>query len=287
MIPCLMPLFTHYIAVDWSAANAPTMGKDSIWAAESGHAPSNIPTRFEAMQTLRARISQAIAHDERLLIGFDFAFGYPAGISQAICGDNHWRSLWAYLAQHVTNGPQNINNRFEVAGKMNRAIGLSEGPFWGHPWQHSYDNLGPKRPVDLPPSTAQHRIVETRTKGAKSIFQLAYNGAVGSQSILGMAALHGLISDPDIGSHIAVWPFETKLSGDFSKSVTLVEIYPSSHVVDTDAHDILDAAQVISVARDFANWDKTGALLDKLSAFGLSDMERDIVTRTEGWILGQ
>ena len=282
-----MPLFTHYMAVDWSAANAPTSGKDSIWMAEAAQPPSNISTRRDAVDVMRARIKQAIAHNERLLIGFDFAFGYPAGIGKVICGDDNWRSLWAYLAKHVSDGPKNKSNRLDVAGKMNRAIGLDEGPFWGHPWQHSYDNLGPKRPLNLPPSMAQHRIVETRATGAKSVFQLAYNGAVGSQSILGMAALHGLITDSEIGHHIAVWPFETTLSGDFSKAVTFAEIYPSSHAVDKDSHAILDAAQVISVARDFAYWDKTGALLDKLSAYGLSDMERNIVTQTEGWILGQ
>jgi len=48
----------------------------------------------------------------------------------------------------------------------------------------------------------------------------------------------------------------------------------------------LDAAQVMSVARDLAYWDKTGALEDKLSAFGLTDMQRDIVMTEEGWILG-
>ena len=48
-----MPLFDRYIAVDWSAANSPKRGKDSIWICEfgpEGQVPSvNPPTRQAAM----------------------------------------------------------------------------------------------------------------------------------------------------------------------------------------------------------------------------------------------
>lgn len=290
-----MPLFTHYIALDWSASQTPKRGKDSIWYAEARaqgvSVPINMPTRAAAVEALRARMTRAVAADERLLVGCDFAFGYPAGLAGALTGRGHWQSVWAYLATAVVDGADNHNNRYGVAAAMNRALalgpgGAADGPFWGHPHQHSYTDLGPKKPTDLPPSFPLWRQVERRATGAKSVYQLAYNGAVGSQTILGIAALERLRRDPALGPHIAVWPFETNFAGDLSKAVTLAEIYPSSHTVDRSAHDILDAAQVMAVSRDLAYWDTTGALDDKLSAFGLSNSARTDVLREEGWIVG-
>lgn len=286
-----MTLFSHYIALDWSAANSPKRGKDSIWlcdaSGEGAGAALNLPTRFAAMNHLRARIEKAIITGQSILIGCDFAFGYPAGTIDRVANRANWAGVWDYIHGEIIDGPDNRSNRFAAAAQMNLAMGLNAGPFWGHPHQHRYDGLGPKSPVEMPPDFPRRRIVEQRASGAKSVWQLAYNGAVGSQTLLGIAALEGLRRDPELGPHIAVWPFETKLSGDLSKPIIFAEIYPSSHDVDKGAHDILDAAQVMCVARDLAYWDKTGALSDKLSAFGLTDVQRELVIGSEGWILGQ
>jgi len=281
-----MPLFTHYIAVDWSAHNTPKRGKDSIWVSEVNGSVANIRTRHATVESLKGRIKLALEQEQRLLIGFDFAFGYPAGLAKALTGQANWQTLWTYLVENITDDEKNKSNRFEVAGQMNKKIGLEEGPFWGHPHQHGYKNLGPSAPVSLPVSFPKKRLAEKQAVGAKSVYQLAYNGAVGSQTLLGIAALERLRRDPVVGPSIAIWPFETRLSGDVSKPITFAEIYPSSHDVDKSKHAVLDAAQVMSVARDLAYWDKTGALEDKLSAFGLTDMQRDIVMTEEGWILG-
>lgn len=281
-----MALFSHYIAVDWSAANTPRAGKDSIWIGEAGRDPANIPTRHAAIETLRARLISALTEGQRVLIGFDFAFGYPGGTIKAITGSSEWQALWAYLAENVDDRPDNRSNRFAVAEKMNARIGLAEGPFWGHPWQHSYENLSPKSPRYLPVSFPQKRSVETRVPNAKSVWQLAYNGAVGSQTVLGLAALQRLRTDPALADFIAVWPFQTNFSGDLSKPIILAEIYPSRHAVNRGAHSVLDAAQVMSVTQDLAAWDRTDALIEKLSAFGLSDAQRRIILSEEGWILG-
>ena len=282
-----MPLFTHYMAVDWSANSSPKSGKDSIWISEAGGRLANIRTRYATIESLKGRIILALEQGERLLIGFDFAFGYPAGLARALCGEERWENVWQYLGRAIFDDEKNKSNRFEIAGRMNAVIGLEEGPFWGHPHQHSYDNLKPKKPMNWPLSFPQKRIIERQTKGAKSVYQLAYNGAVGSQTLLGIAALERLRRDPDIGPHIAIWPFETNFSGNLSKPITFAEIYPSSHKIDESAHNIPDAAQVFTVSRDLAQWDKTGALEDKLSAFGLSDMQRAAVLNEEGWILGR
>ena len=68
-----MPLFDRYIAVDWSAANTPKRGKDSIWIGElgpDGRAPSeNPPTRHAAMASITHRLLAALRLDVRALIG--------------------------------------------------------------------------------------------------------------------------------------------------------------------------------------------------------------------------
>ena len=83
-----MPLFDRYIAVDWSAANTPKRGKDSIWIGElgpEGRVPSqNPPTRHAAMAEIAARLLAARGRGERTMLGFDFVFGYPRGGAAAI-----------------------------------------------------------------------------------------------------------------------------------------------------------------------------------------------------------
>lgn len=287
-----MTLFTHYIAVDWSAVNKPKRGKDSIWISEDsfekGHVGLwNVRTRHEAIQSIEERMRYAVNSKQRLLVGFDFAFGYPAGFAKAVTDEANWRSIWNWLAEHVVDNSKNQSNRYKVAEKMNNIIGLETGPFWGHPHQHEYINLGPRKPVETPSYFSLLREIEKKTQGAKSVFQLAYNGAVGSQTILGIASLARLISEPELSDHIEVWPFETLFGTDLYKSITLAEIYPSSHKIDRDMHDILDAAQVRSVSRDMAYWDKTGVLTDKLDINGLTSEQRARVISEEGWILGQ
>jgi precorrin-8X/cobalt-precorrin-8 methylmutase len=85
-----MAVFDRYIAVDWSAHNGPKTGADSIWIGEWGPAgpgPSrNPPTRAAAMADLEHTLLAARAAGERILLGFDFVFGFPAGAAEAIAG---------------------------------------------------------------------------------------------------------------------------------------------------------------------------------------------------------
>ena len=85
-----MTLFDRYIAVDWSAANERRTGKDSIWVAERGPEGArlslNPSTRAEATSLVIERLKAARAAGERVMVGFDFVFGYPRGASAAIAG---------------------------------------------------------------------------------------------------------------------------------------------------------------------------------------------------------
>ena len=123
-----MSAFDRYLAVDWSAANGPVSGKDSIWIGEAMRTglgvtlmPSRNPrTRAEAMSLIEQALLDARAKNERVMLGFDFVFGYPAGAAEALTGQPGWRSLWRALATRVEDAPDNRSNRFEVAAGLNR-----------------------------------------------------------------------------------------------------------------------------------------------------------------------
>ena len=123
-----MPIYDAHIAVDWSAANSPRRGKDSIWINENGARGINISTRAEAMAWVEARIARALADGERLHIGFDFAFGLTRGAAEALLGEGGWQSFWTFLHDAVEEGSRNASNRFAVGERLNMGSEL-EGPF--------------------------------------------------------------------------------------------------------------------------------------------------------------
>ena len=81
-----MKLFDGYVAVDWSANGKPKQGKDSIWIAIRGvsgtEESENPATRREAVGRIERLLEKATAARRRLLVGFDFPFGYPAGTAR-------------------------------------------------------------------------------------------------------------------------------------------------------------------------------------------------------------
>lgn len=279
-----MTLFDRYIAVDWSAANERRTGVDSIWIAERGpggdRVSLNPPTRAAATAILVERLREARTRNERVMVGFDFVFGYPRGAARAIAGKPGWRAMWDAIVAAVSDDDDNRSNRFDVAAGFNRTLELAH--FWGHPPHHRYADLAPTRPTHGYLHIAERRMAEGHIKGPQPVWKLTGAGSVGSQSLLGIARLDQIRNAvPDV----AIWPFET----DFERAlapVTLVEIYPSMFPL-TGAIAPRDREQVeICVAR-FAALDAAGLLGEFLSAPGTlrDDQRRDLVEE-EGWIAG-
>ena len=288
-----MPLFDRYLIVDWSAADRPVTGSHSIWFAlydgTTQTALENISTRVEAMGRIREIIRESVNQGKRLIAGFDFAFGYPFGAAERIGGKGSWEALWASLSERIDDSPDNKSNAFEVAGRINEeSFGPSAGPFWGHPFQHSgrYDGLTLKKTRRAMKDVPEFRRVERIAKGAKSVWQLAFSGAVGKQTMLGMAYLERLRRDPAIADYVAVWPFETHFVDDLKKPVVIAEIYPSLFPIEKGLHEHKDAAQVITVAERFAHLDAEGEFGAFLDAPEMIAEERAIVENEEGWIVG-
>ncbi len=56
--------------------------------------------------------------NRRVLVGFDFPYGYPCGSSRALglpFGRQPWWEIWTQLAARVQDAANNVNNRFVVA----------------------------------------------------------------------------------------------------------------------------------------------------------------------------
>ena len=291
-----MPIFDAYLMVDWSAANTPRLGKDSIWIAygeRDGKATRvvwnrNVPTRSEAMALVREVMVECVAEGKRLMAGFDFAFGYPAGAAELFSGEPSWAGVWEVLACEIEDGAGNRSNRLAVAGRLNERLGGESGArFWGNGGREEHAGLSRTKAGFAAGTVPERRHVEGVLPGASTVWQLAGIGAVGSQSLLGIAALEQLRRDERLGYHIAVWPFETGFAGNLSKPITIVEIYPSLLPVEPKDGEVVDAAQVRTVVEHLAAADGDGDLVRHLGTpEGLTTEALTAVLREEGWICG-
>lgn len=135
------PLFQGYVAVDWSAASDPVHGENSIWIAAllpDQYEDENQVVRFtnprsrtQAMNYLNALLNEANARGNRLLCGFDFAYGYPLGTAPMMAHGGNWAALWGLFAQHFRDdidGRRNFNDRFQVAAALNHHIRAVAAP---------------------------------------------------------------------------------------------------------------------------------------------------------------
>ncbi|MEM9043157.1 MAG: cobalamin biosynthesis protein CbiG [Pseudomonadota bacterium] len=288
-----MPLFDSYLIVDWSAASTPKRGADSIWWAlhrqEGGlQAIGNPTTRAEAVGTLAHLLATEADLGNRVLVGFDFPFGYPQGFAERITGNPSALALWDWLSRVVEDAPDNSNNRFEIAEHLNAGF-EGKGPFWGRP--SSLYVAVPERKIGISyDEIAERRMVESRQKSAQPVWKLFTTGSVGSQVLVGLPALNRLRRDPRLADRITVWPFETGLTAP-AAPVTLAEIYPSllekAVAAQRQPNEVKDRAQVRVNAAAFAALDGKGRLADLFTcAPDLTDKERRIIETEEAWILG-
>lgn len=308
-----MTLFDVYLAVDWSARNAasPKMpARDALWVGErlacgiddemmAGE--TYWRTRHECVAYIRERLLHHTSAGRRVVVGFDFGFGYPAGFADALglAGDKPpWRRIWDMLASMIVDAADNTNNRFAVAAELNaRCGGAIPGPLWGCPVSMRLPHLPPTSPVypyvvRSGLTLQRFRAMDRRERGLQPAWKLYGTASVGGQILTGIPYVRQLRDDPALASVSRVWPFETGFTcapvperGPF---ILLTEIWPGivARLLDPSIA-IRDRAQVRAVVQWFAERDAAGqfgAFFDLPS--DLSPQAAEICVLEEGWIVG-
>ncbi|MFN7054231.1 hypothetical protein [Hyphomonas sp.] len=299
-------LFDAYIMADWSAATKPALGPNSIWIGilakdarlKLQFRSVNIDTRLKARAFIEDMVAKLTKRGDKVLLGFDFSLGYPAGTAAALGLDTAsqapWQAMHAHLAGKLKDKADNSNARYAIAAGLNYAISKGPFPFWGAPARDVVSTLAATRPDYSGAPLAEFRLCETYLKEKKagqpkSVWQLAYAGSVGSQTLTGLPHVHAL---RQLWPTSRVWPFEFGdapiTAGSLEDvSVVMAEIYPSILKVKPEKGEVADEAQVRGIARHYADLDEKGLLGASFSTGkSLSPEQIGAVLAEEGWILG-
>ncbi len=297
-------LFDSYIVLTWSAASKPATGEDSIWiGAQTPDARMkltfrsfNPPTRAKAVEELDDLLARCLKRGDRVLLGVEFPLGLPTGSAEALkLKGDPWRALRDFLKREMKEKPDNSNNRFALAARMNRLMSEGPFPFWGCSKKDELTTLSVKKSrdhseTDIP----EYRLVEQAIGASgkprpQPVWKIAYAGAVGGQMMTGIPAVERL---RDKIPALKIWPFEIplgKLDAAALEDVRVVvaEISPLSHTTPKGASETRNETEVRSLSEWLAERDASGKLAGLFAAdASLTLAQKANVEQEEGWILG-
>jgi len=296
-------LFDAYVIADWTAAEGKKTGEQSLWIgvmkrdvrfrlAYEAHNPA---TRAEGEKLLRSILADLRKQGQRVLLGFDFALGLPEGTAARLGLEGEpWAALWKFMASNVVDKPDNTNNRFAVAAKMNRLMTDEARPFWGAPARFTQRWMASTKPTlgygDVPEFRRTERAAIARKAALKPVWQMHGAGVTGGQSLLGMAMAKRLVDD--LGASVAVWPFGTGWRA-LDKAdvepldVLVVEVLPALFPGKAEPGEVKAQAGVRAAADALARLDDKGELAALFAPpKGTSEADVAVVQREEGWMLG-
>jgi hypothetical protein len=270
-------LFDRVAIIDWSASSTPSPARpsaDAIWIGVAGDGATTgtyFRTRAAAEAWLGGFLDREQTAGRRVLLGFDFPFGYPAGFAAHLTGQPAARAIWAWLAAQIVDGPDNANNRFAIAAAINGMFGGAAGPFWGCPAGLAGPDMPARKQADYAAiGLPERRLIEAQVPRAQPVWKLYTTGSVGSQALMGLPMIHRLAARDGV----SVWPF------DAPGAVTLAEVYPSllAGAVTAAGDAIKDRAQVQLLAQSLLMLSRAGRLHPLFDVPGIA--------HEEGWILG-
>ena len=297
-------LFDAYVVADWTAAETRKLGDTSLWIGVAKRdvrfrlytETHNVPARTEGEALLASILADHRKRGDRVLVGLDFNFGYPAGTAARLKLDGTpWQAMWKFIASNVVDKADNTNNRYQVAAKMNRLMTDEAWPLWGAPAKQAQRWLTKTKPpagsgADIPEFRATENAARKGRLQPKSVWQMHGAGAVGGQTLVGIPAVRRLLES--LGPSGAVWPFGTgwrALTPDDVEplSALVVEVWPSMHEAKPQPGEFKDQAQVRTTAETLARMDEAG---DLAAAFAPpKDATPELIAQVEqeeGWILG-
>jgi hypothetical protein len=300
----LARLFDAYVVADWTAAETRKLGDTSLWIGVAKRdvrfrlytETHNVATRAEGEALLASILADHRKRGDRVLVGLDFNFGYPAGTAARLkLEGTPWQAMWKFIASNIVDKADNTNNRYQVAAKMNRLMTDEAWPFWGAPAKQAQRWLTTTKPpvgagADIPEFRATEDAVRKGRLQPKSVWQMHGAGAVGGQTLVGIPAVRRLLES--LGPSGAVWPFGTgwrELTTDDVEplSALVVEVWPSMFAATLESGEFKDQAQVRTTAEALARMDDAG---DLARAFGPPKTAApDLIAQVEqeeGWILG-
>ena len=298
--------FDAYVMVDWSSSSKPTTGNDSIWIASgcwdgdrfAAGEPENLATRHAAVDRITSLARGWKAEGRRVLVGLDFAFGYPAGFADALGLDasaGAWRAVHAFVAREVADDATNRHSRDAFADACNRRIAPNgPGPFWACTAAAVTSHLTQQRQgifrfpyaERLDEWRVTERRAATRTV-TQSVWKLNCGVSVGGQTIVGIKHLHEMRCSLDA----RCWPFDTGWTTPLAGNgcVWFAEIFPSLVRYPEWSAEYArrrDRTQVLSCVRRAAEDDAGGTLGERFHLpTDLPSDKRAAVEREEGWIL--
>jgi hypothetical protein len=188
------------VGIDWSGRVDAAGQRRHIWA---GIWTAGKNVRLEAGRT-RAEIAEWLIEmakeTPRMVVGFDFCFGFPAWFVQGEHGAQSGVEFWELVAR-------------EEHAERWLATGYEDTRFWGKPRKRPAEFSGEHLHRMLRATDIDCKLVafipeeerRERVKGItpKSVFQIGGAGSVGTASLRGFAVLQRLRE-----AGFRVWPFE-------------------------------------------------------------------------------
>ena len=265
--------FDSFAMVDWSGGNdtGPRPRRDAIWLGLVREGVEEPPRYLRNRALAQGAIAELIETERRagrrLMIGFDFPFGFPRGFAVGLTGRVDPFAVWDWFEDRISDSPS-ANNRFDVAAMAN-GLFPGTGPFWFNGLRRDIAGLERR---DTRAGHGQHERRAADASGTFTCWQMGGAGAVGGQVLTGLPVLNRLRRR--FAGDVAVWPFE-----DLARPVAFVEIWPGliNDVVKRaeSADGIRDAHQVRLMARALARLPDAD-----LAAMLVIDAPE------EGWIMG-
>jgi hypothetical protein len=206
-----VPEFDAFVAIDWSGAVRHYDGIAVAICRPGRTAPKLVkaPGVRWTRKTISDWLKSQLGCGRRLLIGFDFAFGFPFETDGGYLGGkapgiDDIFSLWTMIEARSCGDPDFGCMRF-IGDAAYASL------FW-------LQGARPSHWIERKRWTEFACAEQTKTR-PDSLYKMLHSKQVGKASITGMRVLHHIRTS--MGGCVAIWPFEKV------RASAIVEIYPT------------------------------------------------------------